>query len=192
MTLSSTVPVDPRHFRSVLSRFASGITVITTEHENQTHGMTVNAFVSVSLDPPLVLVAVDNRTHMQELLPKSGRYGVSILAEGQEELSNHFAGRAIQGLHIPFVTKHGMQVIDGAVAHLVASVAQVVPAGDHTLYLGRVEYLDWRDEKPLLFYSGKYHWLSEKESKSIPWPEDDSSMFSLGNFKIHTGRNRES
>lgn len=166
----------------MLGRFASGVTVVTTQHGGQTHGMTANAFVSVSLDPPLVLVAVDNRAHLHRLLPESGRYGVSILAEDQQAISNHFAGRPTPGVPISFVVKHDMPVLEGSLGHLVAQVVQVHHVGDHTLYVGQVEYLDWRDEKPLLFFAGKYQLLSVKPAVLTPGPEDDFSLFSIGSF----------
>ena len=96
---------DARQFRNALGRFASGVTIITASYEGQTHGMTANAFVSVSLDPPLVLVSLDNRSYMHKVLPSAGYYGVSVLAENQERLSNHFAGRTQEGLHIRFTTR---------------------------------------------------------------------------------------
>lgn len=183
MSVSPDGSLDPRQFRSALGRFASGVTVITTQHEGHTHGMTANAFVSISLEPPLVLVSVDARAQMHRLLSITRRYGVSILAENQEALSNHFAGRVIEGLHIPFITKRDMPVLDGAVAHLIASVVDAHPAGDHTLYLGRVEYIDWMDGKPLLFYAGKYHELNVHPGTSTPWPEGEFSLFSIGPFE---------
>ena len=91
-------PFDSRQFRNALGRFSSGVTIVTTSHNGQAHGMTANAFVSVSIDPPLVLVSVDHRAAMHNFLPESKRYGVSILAERQEQLSNHFAGRTVEGL----------------------------------------------------------------------------------------------
>ena len=72
--------IDPREFRNVLGRFATGVTVITTEFEDQVYGMTANAFMSVSLSPPLILISVDNRARLNGYLATSGRYGVSILA----------------------------------------------------------------------------------------------------------------
>ncbi len=100
--------------------------------------MTANAFVSVSLDPPLVLVSLDNRSYMHKILPSAGYYGVSVLAENQERLSNHFAGRTQEGLHIRFTTRENIPLMEGAVAYFAVKVIDVHPAGDHTLYVGRV------------------------------------------------------
>ena len=170
--------IDPRQFRNALGRFASGVTVVTTEHENHVHGMTANAFVSVSVDPPLVLVSLDNRSYMHRILPSVGRYGVSVLAEDQERLSNHFAGRTVEGLHIRFTARNSIPLLEGAVAYFVAGVIDAHPAGDHTLYIGRVEHFESRDDKPLLFYAGTYQQLRDK--KRIAWPQDEFSLFSIG------------
>lgn len=147
--------------------------------------MTANAFVSVSLDPPLVLVSLDNRAIMHRILPISGRYGVSVLAEGQQALSNHFAGRTMEGLHIRFVSRCGVPLLENAVAHFVVRVIDIHPAGDHTLYIGHVEYFESRESreaKPLLFYAGAYEQLRPKEQPS-PWPaEHEFSLFSIGNI----------
>lgn len=162
--------VDSLQFRRALGRFASGITVITAAHEGTVHGMTANAFVSVSLDPPLVLISVDNRSQMHQKLSQSGQYGVSILAEGQEAFSQHFAGRAQEGLEIPFVWREGVPLLEGALAHLVCRVVNVHPEGDHTLYIGQVEHLNHKDGVPLIFYSGRYAGLEqEKVSSEEVW-----------------------
>lgn len=173
---------DSRQFRNALGRFASGVTVITAHHEDHPHGMTANAFVSVSLDPPLVLVSLDNRSYMHKILPAIGRYGVSVLAEDQEILSNHFAGRTVEGLHLRFITHEGVPLLDGAVAYFVVQVIDAHPAGDHTLYIGKVEHFEARDDRPLLFYSGKYQQLRAEKAKPTPWPQDEFSLFSIGSF----------
>lgn len=148
-------------FRQVLGHFASGVTVVTTEAADGVHGMTANAFSSVSLDPPLVLVAIDNRAQMHALLPQTRRFGVSILAEDQQAISRHFAGRQQEGLAITFVEQQGIRLIDGAVAHIVCSLHESYPAGDHTLYVGRVEYLAHHNGmRPLTFYGGEYRALN--------------------------------
>ena len=128
--------------------------MIAAEQEGRTHGMTANAFVSVSLDPPLVLVSLDNRAYMHQVVPVIGRYGVSVLAEDQQQLSNRFAGRTVEGLRIRFVTHHGMSLLEDAVAYFVVEAMDVHPAGDHTLYIGRVVHFESRQDKPLLFYAG--------------------------------------
>lgn len=145
-----------------MGRFATGVTVITARHEEHTHGMTANAFMSVSLDPPLVLVSLENRTRMHQILPGVGRFGVSVLAEHQEEFSRHFAGRPVDGLEIRFLMHEGIPLLEGAVAHFVAQVVDAHPAGDHTLYIGLVEHFEWREGKPLIFYSGGYQQLPEE------------------------------
>ena len=148
---------NPREFRNALGRFASGVTVITAHHEDHTHGMTANAFVSVSLDPPLVLVSLDNRSNMHRILPNARRYGVSVLAEGQEALSNHFAGQPIPGVNFSFHMRQGIPLLEGAVAHFES-----------------------HDKKPLLFYAGRYQQLrSQKQSN---WSVDELSLFSIGGF----------
>lgn len=172
--------IDSRQFRNALGRFASGVTVVTTYHEDRPHGMTANAFVSVSLEPPLVLVSVGNQATMHRLLPLTGRFGVSVLAEDQEVLSNHFAGRTVEGLHIRFTERLGVPLLEGAVAYFVVRIVDPHPAGDHTLFIGEVEYFEARDQRPLLFYAGKYQQLRLEAAKATPWPQDPFSLFSIG------------
>lgn len=169
-------------FRNALGRFASGVTVVTARYEEQTHGMTANAFVSVSLDPPLVLVSLDNRSYMHRILPRVGRYGVSVLAENQEALSNHFAGLTVEGLEIRFTMRKDIPLLEGAVAYFVVQVIDAHPAGDHSLYVGRVEHFESRDDKPLLFYAGRYQQLGAVKPRPTQWPQDDFSLFSIGNI----------
>ena len=172
--------IDTRQFRNALGRFASGVTILTAEYEEQTHGMTANAFVSVSLDPPLILVSLDNRANMHRILPSVRRFGISVLAEDQDALSNHFAGRPAPGLHVRFVDRNGLPLIGGAVAYFVVDVIDIHPAGDHTLYVGRVEHFEANEGRPLLFYSGRYHRMREEKGRPTQWPEDEFSLFSIG------------
>jgi flavin reductase (DIM6/NTAB) family NADH-FMN oxidoreductase RutF len=148
-----------RELRNTLGRFATGVTVVTALENGKTHGMTANAFLSVSLEPPLVLVSLDNRSHMHRILPAAGRYGISVLAEDQRALSDHFAGRPTEGVEVRFTRRAGTALLDGAVAHFVVRVGDIHSAGDHTLYIGIVEHFECRDDKPLLFYAGHYQQL---------------------------------
>ncbi len=154
---------DPIQFRRTCGQFATGVAVVTVEYENRTHGMTANSFVSVSLHPPMVLVSVDNRSRMHRVLSGAGRYGVSVLAEHQEALSAHFAGRPMDGLEIAFTTRDGIPLLEGAVAFFVVRLTDIHPAGDHTLYIGQVEYIESHEDRPLLFHIGKYRQLRREE-----------------------------
>ena len=150
---------NPREYRNTLGRFATGVTIITALENGKPHGMTANAFVSVSLDPPLVLVSLDNRSQMHRILSAAEMYGVSVLAEDQRALSDHFSGRRVEGVQIRFVSRAGAILVEGAIACFVVRVKDVHAAGDHTLYVGTVEYFEDRDDKPLLFFGGKYEQL---------------------------------
>jgi flavin reductase (DIM6/NTAB) family NADH-FMN oxidoreductase RutF len=150
---------SPREFRNALGRFATGVTVVTALQNGKVHAMTANSFVPVSLEPPLVLVSLDNRSHMHRILPEIGRYGISVLAEDQKTLSNHFAGRPIGEADVRFIDRAGTVLLDDALAHFVIRVFRTHPAGDHTLYLGCVEYFEYREDMPLLFYAGGYQQL---------------------------------
>jgi flavin reductase (DIM6/NTAB) family NADH-FMN oxidoreductase RutF len=143
--------------RRTLGMFATGVTVITTLKGEQVHGMTANAFMSVSLDPPLVLVSIDRRTKMCGLLYEGSHYGVSVLCETQSALSDRFAGRAANGAAEPrFDLVRETPLVDGALAHFVARVERSYWGGDHSLFLGRVEYARQHSGAPLLFHGGRY------------------------------------
>ncbi len=159
--------IDAQLFRKTLSRFATGVTVITVLHQEQVHGMTANAFMSVSLNPPLVLVSIGHNARMHRLLAPGGRYGVSILSDDQEVLSHHFGGRPVAGLEIAFGQEHGAPLLEGAVAHLVARIVDVHQAGDHTLFIGEVEYMQGRHGSPLLFYTGSYGQIANQHPTEI-------------------------
>lgn len=154
---------DPRiEFRKTLGMFATGVTIITTKVADAVHGMTANAFMSVSLEPPLVLISVDRRAKMHRLLHVEASYGVSVLGEEQHALSDHFAGRPAEGAAEPqFALVRDTPLVDGAVAHIVARVARTYWGGDHSLFLGHVEYARYAEGRPLLFHGGQYERLPD-------------------------------
>lgn len=160
--------IDPQLFRRTLGHFATGVTVITVAHEGNVRGMTANGFMSVSLDPPLVLVSVAKRAHMHALLGPGTRYAVSVLADDQEAISRHFAGRPNPELAIRFTWQDGVPLLRGAVAHIAAEVVDAHPAGDHTLFIGRVMHLDVGTGRALLFYAGLYGHLSSHDLHPVP------------------------
>jgi flavin reductase (DIM6/NTAB) family NADH-FMN oxidoreductase RutF len=147
-------------FRRTLGMFPTGVTIITTQVGDQVHGMTANAFMSVSLRPPLVLISVDRRARMHALLHDGRHYGISVLGDEQEALSDHFAGRADGELPEPrFHVVRETPLVEGAVAHLVARVVRAYWGGDHSLFLGHVEYARCATGQPLLFHGGRYQHL---------------------------------
>ena len=149
---------DPSvEFRRTLGMFATGVTVITTLAGEQVHGMTANAFMSVSLKPPLILISVDRRAKMNGLLREGTRYGVSVLEEHQTALSDRFAGRVSEDAPEPlFEIVRETPLVEGALAHLVARVVRSYWGGDHSLFLGQVEYVRYGEGTPLLFHGGRY------------------------------------
>jgi flavin reductase (DIM6/NTAB) family NADH-FMN oxidoreductase RutF len=149
-----------REFRQVMGRFATGVTVVTTVERDIVHGMTANGFLSVSLRPPLVLVSL-GRCRMNEMLPRSGRYGISVLAHDQQHFAAHFAAQKPSAVEPTFTWRQGLPLLEGALAHLVCRVADVHRAGDHVLWIGEVEYLDHHDDEPLLFYTGRFGTMRE-------------------------------
>jgi flavin reductase (DIM6/NTAB) family NADH-FMN oxidoreductase RutF len=152
---------DPRiALRRTLGMFATGVTVITTREADQVHGMTANAFMSVSLEPPLVLISVDRRTRMCGLLHEGRTYGVSVLCEQQSELSDRFAGRPSANAEPRFEIVHDTPLVEGALAHFVAKISRSYWGGDHSLFLGAVEYARYLEHgQPLLFHGGRYERL---------------------------------
>lgn len=166
MTHQSATPeadggLTPFEFRQTLGRFASGVTIVTALDGQQRRGMTASAFVSVSLAPPLILVSVDHRAHMHEVLgrPETTRFGVNLLSSTQRHLSDHFAGRPGPEENVPWFEHEGLPLIGGCIAQLVCRKHEVIVAGDHTLYLGFVEYARYTDDDPLVYFRGQYHEL---------------------------------
>lgn len=154
--------MDDRLFRDAMGKFATGVTVLLTENEGETHGMTANGFVSISLDPKLVLISVGHKAKFLEKVSQSRKYTVNILAEDQEHYSRHFAGRP--GDAVEFEALAEQPVLKGAIAQIACEVVSEHVEGDHTLFIGKVIDLRLEEKNPLLFFSGKYHQLNAVET----------------------------
>jgi flavin reductase (DIM6/NTAB) family NADH-FMN oxidoreductase RutF len=156
--------IEPREFRNALGKFATGITVVTvtSRRDDEVRGITVNAFMSLSLAPPLVAVCIDKRANAHARLLESEVYGVSILAAEQMAHSNTFAGAPADGLELAFERLGEAMVLEGALSQLACRVRQIVDAGDHTLFIGEVEALRYREGEPLLYYGGRYATLARE------------------------------
>lgn len=164
VTAAAAAPADgtallaatPDRMRGALGHFASGVTVVTTATEGpdgpHAHGMTANAFTSVSLDPPLVLVSISTHARSHRRIDDSGRYGVSILGAGQGPVAHHFAGGAQSPEAVSLEWRDGLPLVGGALVHLACRVRQSHRAGDHTLFVGEVEGLWLGSGGPLVHY----------------------------------------
>ena len=165
---------DARLFRSVMGHFATGVTVATYRHGGETLGMTANAFMSVSLVPPLATLAVRRQARFAAAVGPGQRFGINVLAESQERLSNHFGGRPVAAL-VPRFDMHGATpLLPGSLAQLVLRVVAVHEAGDHLLYVGQVEHMALGAERqPLVFFSGAHKQVAVHQPPRIAWASDD-------------------
>jgi 3-hydroxy-9,10-secoandrosta-1,3,5(10)-triene-9,17-dione monooxygenase reductase component len=156
------MPVDADAFRRALGQFATGITIVTTrDRDGRPMGLTVSAFSSVSLVPPLVLVCIDNRSEARAGFEASRVFGVSVLREDQEHYSRRFAqpGRekfAARDLHLG---ETGVALVPGALAHVECRLVSAHAAGDHTIYVGEVVRLHATPGRPLLYHANGYYKL---------------------------------
>ncbi|RTR30234.1 flavin reductase family protein [Deinococcus radiophilus] len=158
--------IGAEDFRYTLGRFASGVTVITARTtDGSVHGMTASAFVSVSMNPPLILISVDRRARMHDILLADDveQFSVNLLAQSQAHLSNHFAGRPGPEEDVPWREQAGFPVLGGTVASVVCRKYQVMDGGDHTLFLGLITSTEYSDEAPLLYFKGKYGALAAEQ-----------------------------
>jgi flavin reductase len=154
---------DSKKQRQILGHFATGVTVVTTDGEAGSHGMTANAFASLSLHPPLVMVAVDRRAAMLEFLTKNRCFAVNILRADQEELSRRFAKTGPKDFSDLNVTTSatGSPILVDAIAHLDCRVHDILPGGDHEIFVGEILAGDYRGAEPLLYFAGSYRKLAE-------------------------------
>jgi flavin reductase (DIM6/NTAB) family NADH-FMN oxidoreductase RutF len=156
--------VSPERFRQALAHWASGVTIVTSRAGERVHGMTVSAFSSVSLDPPLVLVCADKTSDTYAVIAEAGFFAVNILSSEQQELSNRFASEKDE--HLRFVgleTREavtGAPLLPGCLIHLDCRLAATHDAGDHVIYVGRVEAIeDGASGEPLVYLQGSYRAL---------------------------------
>jgi 3-hydroxy-9,10-secoandrosta-1,3,5(10)-triene-9,17-dione monooxygenase reductase component len=167
-TIGRADSIDPQDFREVLTRYATGVTVVTTLEDAsdgpQPWGTTVNSFTGISLDPPLVMVAIGRERSIHPIIERTNRFGVNILGEDSQELSDCFAGAPSTLPRSAFCNAEfslgetGLPVLDAAIAYVCCEVDRVIEAGDHTIYLGRVVETGCRDETgwPLLYFRRRY------------------------------------
>ena len=149
--------LDPLQFRKSVAMFTTGIVVLTVEDDaGHVHGMTVNSFTSISLDPPTVLVSLKaGRTH--RLISRNGRYGACILREEQQPYSAHFAGRPQEALKPDFIVRDRLPTLRHCLAWFECAVIETVQVHDHTLFVAEVTACGNEDGTPLMFFASRYH-----------------------------------
>ena len=155
--------MDQRQFRDTAGAFATGVTVVTAQGEHGPAGLTTNAFTSLSLDPALILVSLDNSSRTLPVVTEAGRFAVNILRRGQEDLAAVFASKRVQAEKFAEVTHseaHGVPVLDDALAWIVCDVRELLPGGDHTVAVGSVVAVDVFVGEPLVFWRGAYRALA--------------------------------
>jgi flavin reductase (DIM6/NTAB) family NADH-FMN oxidoreductase RutF len=165
--------MDAREFRDAMGGFATGVAIVTTEVDGRPHGMTINSLTSVSLDPTLLLVALNRPSRTASAIDRRGAFVVNLLGANQAHVSNtfarpsadHFADRSVFS-----IGEDGMPLVVGAMAQLVCRTEQQHEAGDHTVVIGRVVRGRTAPRDPLIFYRGAYDTLSgSPQEAALGW-----------------------
>jgi flavin reductase (DIM6/NTAB) family NADH-FMN oxidoreductase RutF len=155
--------------REAMRRWATGVAVVSSLHVGMQHGMTVSSFTSISLEPPLVLVSLSKDARTHDLVQRSGVFGVTLLNQTQQWISDRFAGRTSEdqdrfaGLET-FILHTGAPFLKGGLSYLDCKVVAVQDVGDHTLFIGQVvDLLSGADDAPLIYYNRNYRRLANDQ-----------------------------
>ncbi|HEX8267645.1 MAG TPA: flavin reductase family protein [Pyrinomonadaceae bacterium] len=156
--------ISKEEFRRALSRFASGVTVITTkDNDGKLYGITVSAFCSVSLEPPLILICIEKSAGSHPAFEQSKAFVVNILREDQQHISDHFASRLTDKFS-GISYRRGIEdlpLLEDVLVNLECRLRYSHEGGDHTIYVGEIEKLTINDGNPLLYFHGGYRKISE-------------------------------
>jgi flavin reductase (DIM6/NTAB) family NADH-FMN oxidoreductase RutF len=160
-------------FRRVMASFVTGVTVITTQVRGEARGMTANAFMSGSLDPPMCVISVGTNARMHAFLMEAGHFGVNILARGQESLIGHFSGRPVESVDPKYEYAGRTPLFAHASASIAATVTARHDCGDHSLFIGRIFALRHTDGLvPIVLHLGRLASLMHSHEQTI-WPTLD-------------------
>jgi flavin reductase (DIM6/NTAB) family NADH-FMN oxidoreductase RutF len=144
--------VDATVFRDTLARVPTPVTVVTSHIDRRPHGTTVSAFSSLSLEPPMILVSLDQNSDLLKIIQESGRFGVNVLASGQQSLATTFARKGDDKFAgVAWYMDHGAPRLAGKGQWLVCRTDQLVTAGDHVIIIGLVVHADTHSFEPLLY-----------------------------------------
>lgn len=158
------MPINRDEFRHALGRFASGVTIVTSKDaEGRWHGITVSAFCSVSLEPPLILICIENKTGSHLALEQSNSFVVNVLREDQQYISDRFASFlpdkfAGVDYHLGI---NDLPVLEDVLANLECRLVDAHDNGDHTIFIGEIEKATVREGNPLVYWFGNYRKLND-------------------------------
>lgn len=172
--------LDPRLLRNCFGHFATGVTVVTYRSEGETYGITVNAFTSVSLDPPLALVSLDRKAKAC-LLIEEQNFTINLLGADQNELAWQFAGKPKDNSDIGWEEGEFAPRLRGCLAWIECTPWRSYDGGDHVLHVGNIKNFESHGGEPLLFYTGKLHHMGEP-TDGIPWTDSMDSPGAMGWF----------
>lgn len=154
-----------RSFRDACGAFATGVTVITTKVDDAEYGMTANAFMSISLDPPLVAISLAKTSKILDRILQAQRFAVSVLGEGMEDLAWHFAGKHNDSVKVPFRAVDGLPVLVEACAIFCTTLYDEIEAGDHVILIGHVSHHETaRGKGCLMFHKGRFGTMETGET----------------------------
>src|SRR5690625_1652383 len=154
--------MDERLFRTAMSKIATGITVVSMYDGDEPFGMTVNAFMSISLDPMLIAVSIDERASMYDKLQINQLFGISFLNEQQQHASTYFAKQSDDDTEITFINQHNAPVLQDSLATLTCSVKKRVVAGDHVICIADVKHINVDEGEPIIYFNSNYRILKDK------------------------------
>jgi len=154
--------VDDAQFKLAMSHFASGVTVVTTEHDGKLYGLTVASFASLSLRPALVIVCIEKNVRSHEAIAAAGKFGVSILGANQADVSGRFASKSedkFSGVAVN-AGRNGVPLIAGALCTIECRVHAQFAGGDHSIFVGEVLEIHINEGTPLVYYRSSYRQIS--------------------------------
>lgn len=158
---SNEQEIDDRLFRNAMGSFATGVTVITTEIAGEVHGMTANAFMSISLKPKLIAISVGENARMLGFIKDSKQFAVNVLSSSQQNESKQFSGQLNLEHEVQFDTYMGVPILADALAIITCNLHSEYVVGDHTVFIGQVTGIKLEEKDPLIYSQGKYRELKE-------------------------------
>jgi len=170
--------VEGAAFREAIAHFATGVTVITTRQGDRLSGMTASAVASLSLDPVLLLVCINNRLPAHEAIEGSRRFVVNVLGEGQQELALHFARPSPDKFAgVPLKPDQELPVLDDAIAYFVCDVHERFPGGDHSIFTGLVrECGAVPGRRPLVYFRSGFGSIRDQQAEEL----DEAMLWHAG------------